>query len=367
MVLVTWISVTGVLAGIDFYTTPRPPEEILPQPTAGAPPLPRAFDDLAVRAMGLAAAELKSDPPKSLRLDIEGTQVGPRVVVKATGNRVLTLTAEPGEKRVTKSSTPAAPSPPLISAERLRIHNLLLDLHSGHILGLPGRLLDILGGSAFVFLAGSGVWMYIDMLRLRRRDGDKALFWSQPAAGLNRTLHRWLSTIGIVLLPWLVITGTLTAIAHLVDPSSEPKFTMERPAKPLPTQDLTATVVRVAQAAQAARGDAPFSTVHMVLQTQRGRTVAELSFDGDARTTRQYDPASGRIIPVQSTQARYLNSKPGILLLALHAGVFFGRFGQTVMLLTTFAMLTMAVTGILIFIDQWRRRAKQGKRQIFWP
>lgn len=45
----------------------------------------------------------------------------------------------------------------------------LKTVHSGEIIGVGGQTLGLLSGVAFCYLAGSGLWMYLDMERRRRR------------------------------------------------------------------------------------------------------------------------------------------------------------------------------------------------------
>jgi uncharacterized iron-regulated membrane protein len=62
-------------------------------------------------------------------------------------------------------------------AMRLRTHNLLKRLHTGAIVGLSGEALDLLTGLAFVTLATTGILMYFELLRARRRSGRRRWFW----------------------------------------------------------------------------------------------------------------------------------------------------------------------------------------------
>lgn len=50
-----------------------------------------------------------------------------------------------------------------------REHELMKRIHRGDILGLPGRGLDLLAGLSLIWLSASGLWMYIDLKRRRRK------------------------------------------------------------------------------------------------------------------------------------------------------------------------------------------------------
>ena len=58
-----------------------------------------------------------------------------------------------------------APAPPP-SANR-KFLKLVTDLHSGEQFGLAGQIASLVIGLALLFLAGSGLWMYVQMYRAR--------------------------------------------------------------------------------------------------------------------------------------------------------------------------------------------------------
>jgi uncharacterized iron-regulated membrane protein len=60
------------------------------------------------------------------------------------------------------AQAPAAPQ----SANR-KFLKLVTDLHSGEQFGLTGQLVSLVTGLALLFLAGSGLWMYVQMFRAR--------------------------------------------------------------------------------------------------------------------------------------------------------------------------------------------------------
>jgi hypothetical protein len=83
------------------------------------------------------------------------------------------------ERQAAAPARPAqAPAPPQ-SANR-KFLKLVTDLHSGEQFGLAGQIVSLVVGLAILFLAGSGLWMYIRMFRARaaraRASGGK-WFW----------------------------------------------------------------------------------------------------------------------------------------------------------------------------------------------
>jgi uncharacterized iron-regulated membrane protein len=71
-----------------------------------------------------------------------------------------------------------APAPP--QSPNRKFLKLVTDLHSGEQFGLTGQLVSLVTGLALLFLAGSGLWMYVQMFRVRtarvRASGGK-WFW----------------------------------------------------------------------------------------------------------------------------------------------------------------------------------------------
>ena len=56
-------------------------------------------------------------------------------------------------------------------------HEIVKKIHRGDFFGLPGRFMDLFAGLSLIFLCVSGLVMYVDLLRRRRRGGRTALFW----------------------------------------------------------------------------------------------------------------------------------------------------------------------------------------------
>ena len=55
--------------------------------------------------------------------------------------------------------------------------SLILRIHSGAILGEPGVFLGIFWGLGLVGLSLTGIWVYLDLYRRRRKSGNGGLFW----------------------------------------------------------------------------------------------------------------------------------------------------------------------------------------------
>lgn len=58
-----------------------------------------------------------------------------------------------------------------------QVHEDIKHLHSGMLLGIGGRMMNLLAGLSLVWLSVSGMVMYGQMVAKRRLSGRKALFW----------------------------------------------------------------------------------------------------------------------------------------------------------------------------------------------
>jgi uncharacterized iron-regulated membrane protein len=59
-----------------------------------------------------------------------------------------------------------------------QVHENIKHLHSGAYFGIPTRLMNLFAGFCLTFLSISGLVMYFDMWRKRRKAGKQSLFWA---------------------------------------------------------------------------------------------------------------------------------------------------------------------------------------------
>lgn len=79
------------------------------------------------------------------------------------------VAATPAPVAMAANATPAPPETDIdrIRRERHDLSEFVMDLHSGKVLGTFGTWLSIVSGVVLIFLAGSGLWMYVAMFRAR--------------------------------------------------------------------------------------------------------------------------------------------------------------------------------------------------------
>jgi uncharacterized iron-regulated membrane protein len=121
-----------------------------------------------------------------------------------------------------------------------------------------------------------------------------------------RNLHRWISTVCMLFLAWVSITGTLLALDELFPPSGldapRPAAVPGAPRRPPPPPDAY-TAMRL----------------------------------------RQHN-----------------------LLKQLHTGAIIGLSGESLSLITGAVFFTLAVSGIVMYFDMLGRRRRIGRKDLFW-
>ena len=56
-------------------------------------------------------------------------------------------------------------------------HQVAKSVHRGDFIGMPGRFMDLTAGLSMIYLSVSGVVMYWELWRKRRRTGRKGMLW----------------------------------------------------------------------------------------------------------------------------------------------------------------------------------------------
>ena len=194
-----------------------------------------------------------------------------------------------------------------------------------------------------------------------------------------RKYHRWVSTAFVVFLFYLVVTGTATGIAQLLDPESAAPIppsavpgasTLEpASAEPLPADDVPEMVETIVESAVASLPDAQTATIRLQLRVIEGSargiiTIGELNAAFDAQTGEAAAvPRPGLMPPLPEG---YDHLPVATLLQEYHSGRMFGRIGEWVMLFTGFAVVLLSFTGIPMYLSLWNRRRRNGRRELFW-
>ena len=96
------------------------------------------------------------------------------IVSGSDGTRQLVYNAETGKRAsMTEPGYPRVAFP--FGWEE---HELAKRIHRGDAFGVAGRMMDVFAGLSLAFLSGSGLTMYLDLVRRRHRAGRKQIFWA---------------------------------------------------------------------------------------------------------------------------------------------------------------------------------------------
>jgi uncharacterized iron-regulated membrane protein len=187
-VFLMFVSVTGTLLSIDtlalwIYRVAHAPAVSpggrLPFPAGMVDDLSTPLPDAELPAMletTLSAyrATQGATPIKVLRLRYFSGMPQGVIITGGDNTHQLVFNAVTGERAsMTDPSYPYTGFP--FGWEE---HELVKQIHRGDALGIPGRLIDLFAGLSLIFLSASGLIMYVDLLRRRRRGGRKQMFWT---------------------------------------------------------------------------------------------------------------------------------------------------------------------------------------------
>jgi hypothetical protein len=222
-----------------------------------------------------------------------------------------------------------------------------------------------------------------------------------------RKYHRWISTVGMVVMLYISLTGLLVITSEIGDPETTKPLAEEYGFDPpggmsaatLPGDPATwAQMARTAiNAARAAVPDAQPNSVRVQLRMQNDQPqgVVTLSHADNAPHTLAFNALTGAAMaapmamdmgapgmgPPGMGQAGMGGpggpdgmaggpNRTGIFLLdnsqQLHSGAYYGRFFEWLILCTGIGMLVLSITGIWMYFDMIMRRKTQGRTGWFW-
>lgn len=173
---------------------------------------------------------------------------------------------------------------------------------------------------------------------------------------LNRSLHRWISLPIAIFLLWIAATGVILQVQELAG-HDEPHQGGHHAAAPADA-DVAAAVAKGLAAARALDPQFRARTV----QVDLGGPSLHVMLGARARGGDQidYDAAAGTATRV--VQKMNLHG----LIMHLHSGEAIGPIGAVIGLLCGTGLLVLSITGAVVYIDMYRRRAKAGKGGLFW-
>jgi len=197
-------------------------------------------------------------------------------------------------------------------AGMVAFRQLLVKIHTGFLIGVPGAYYGLICGLGLFFFSISGAWMYLNLQRSRAALGRHSLFWATKtgADATVRSLHRWF-TVGLVLFTTFIsFTGAsldFDFVRHNMIPGSGP-----------------------------GPGPAPGGPP-----------------GGPG------GPGGGEGPPPSGAGWHELN-------FTIHKLSFLGTFGHFLGIFIGLGLFTMAISGFLMYLAMHARRSKAGQTGLFW-
>ena len=112
-------------------------------------------------------------PVKVVRLRYYAGMPQGVVVTGGDDNKQMVFNAQTG--RAVSETEPGYP--PVGFPFGWQAHQLAKDVHRGGIIGVTGRFMDLFAGLAMFYLSISGIWIYVDLWKRRRKSGKSTPVW----------------------------------------------------------------------------------------------------------------------------------------------------------------------------------------------
>lgn len=344
-----------------------------------APALPDNFDFNAALASVLTTARSSAGSDATLKYVelrvLDGKPIG--LVQASTGGPNKLLRVDP----VTGTLLPNPPPRPR-TRPAPSLHNQWKRWHRLQQLGLGDEwewINGVVGIGLFLMII-TGIVLYFRLLKARSRAGLKGFFWS--AGSRWRSLHRWVAIVAAVFLLNVSISGTLLSIDSVglgiymkshQDPSKPgrqfPFGMVGDLSSPLQDAQLPAMLQSTLSSFHAEHSSSPVKVLR--LRYYNGMPQGLVIY-GAGDDTRQvvYNTATGT--RTSTTEPGYpytgfpLGWKWHELVKQIHRGDIIGIPGRFMDLFAGFSLVFLSLSGLVMYLDLWRRRRRAGKSAPFW-
>lgn len=253
------------------------------------------------------------------------------------------------------------------------LHQTLKNWHRLFYFGDLVLWLNTLIGIGLLGMVVTGTWLYFRLLRARAAQGHGALFWN--AGGWWRSCHRWISVAAAAFLLVVAVTGTLLSIdsfclgLYRAMHGTMPPGMSRDASSPLQDAQLPSMLDRTLVAFRDRHGATPVK----VLRLRIYAGMPQGAIVGGSEETRQFVFNARTGDAATATEAGYpfmgfpFGWREHELVKQIHRGDILGLPGRAMDLLAGLALIFLSVSGLIMYLDLWRRRALAGRRNVFWP
>lgn len=229
----------------------------------------------------------------------------------------------------------------------------------------PGVYFELLSGVVLWVLIISGLWMYFKLLSGRAKMGRRSLVWM--GGGAWRSVHRIVSLVAAVFLIAIAFSGTFLGFESVWHTFVKMEHGVDASA---PLKDEQARGI-VAAALENFRKAEPSTPVKAVRARIYGGMRQGMVITGGA-STRQvvYDTDRGTeaslFEPGYPVSGFPFGTQMHEDMKHFHSGDLFGLPARIMNLLGGLALVFLSVSGILMYVQLWLRRKKNGKSALLW-
>jgi hypothetical protein len=288
----------------------------------------------------------------------------------ASGGKLIRIDALTGNVLIGPDKAEAVKQPPAGNQPALR--NTVKNLHRMLAYGNIGSTLFpilALGMCAMLF---TGLALYFQLLKARRRMKRRSLFWS--GGGWWRELHRAIAIVAALFLIVVVTSGTIEAIGsfgvlvyRVTHDGKRPGLTADVSA-PLADAALPPMLHTTLAAYKADRADQPIRVLR--LRSFAGLKQGVVVTGGEDAEQLPYDATTGEAAslsgPSYPQTGQTFGWQVDQVVKGIHRGDAIGMTGRWMSLLTGFALLFLSISGTIMYFSLWNKRRKSGRFSPFW-
>ncbi|MFT4075753.1 MAG: PepSY-associated TM helix domain-containing protein [Asticcacaulis sp.] len=229
----------------------------------------------------------------------------------------------------------------------------------------PGVYIELACGLAMCTLIITGLWMYYKLLAGRMKTGRKQVFWM--AGGTWKSLHRIFSVAASVFLiavaasgTWLGFESSWHTFTH-----SDPHFDASQPlsdAKVMAMLDQTQAIV--------ARNKPNVPLKVLRVRVYGGMNQGVIVTGSAPIDQIMYNLDNGRVATLKEPgypKSQFpLGTQVHEDVKHFHSGDMFGLPSRFMNLLAGLALIYLSVSGVVMYVEMWRKRAKAGRNALIW-
>ncbi len=339
-----------------------------------APALPSNFDfNLALSTVLKSTRELAGANAPLKYVEFRETNGQPVGLVQA------------GEKtvRIDPATGNVLPNPPARprGGRPASLHQTFKSWHRASILSDKWEFLNALIGMGLFTMIVTGLVLYFQLLRARKRAGLNRVFWS--AGGWFRSTHRAVAIVAAVFLLVVSISGTLLSLDTFVlgiygmthtDAGRYSRFPIGMIgdlSSPIPDEKLQSMLGTTLSAFKSAKGDLPIKVLR--LRYYSGMPQGLIISGGDrADDTKQvvFNAETGQRASMTENSYPYQGFPFGWeeheFMKQIHRGDALGIPGRLMDVFAGLSLVFLSASGLIMYADLLRRRWRGGRKQIFW-